>query len=498
MRIALLAAALALASPASAAGVRKAADARTARVWYEDAAYSADPAEFDAGIHHIVFTPVQAWLVSNYRLGGGYQGELAERWTVSADSRTWTFLLRPDMTYENGERIKPEDLASCWTRLIRVLKAKGSRADAFADLDGYDDFPAKSDAISGISTDGRSLTLRFSKPQPKLLENLSFGIYALAHPSLYDHRTGGWFDPMKVIASGPYRVREWDARHVLLALRKEYRAELRHPRPFAAIDVRWDPEGRKDPDLVWTSLERPPAPQGYLFQGGEAPGVGYLRCQSALDPASPLFDPALRRVLRAAFYEEMAKSPIPVDKSFYPQDMKGIRDPSGPLSAAEAAVRAPKDAVLRYNDAGGSGSPRAKAVLKALQAAAERTGFRFTTVDVPWKDVVDQWRSTSTPSSFDIQWAGTRIDVNDPIGELHFMIETTEGVCLPDPSGRAHAALKRESAQAQEFNQILWDDAIIWTLYHSHGGWWRKPEVDFSMFDSRADVPAVSMMGWTQ
>lgn len=467
---------------------------RTATIGSEDAAYSADPADFDAGSHHVVFTPVQAWVVAGYRPGGGFHGELAERWTVAADSRTWTFFLRPGMTFENDEPIKPEDILSSWTRLIRVLKAKGSRAEAFVDLVGYDDFPVKADVLEGFTHDERSITLRFSKPQAKLLADLSFGIYALAHPSLYDHNSGRWLDPKKVIASGPYRVREWNDRRMVLGLRKEYPAALRHPRPFEEIEVRWDAGALTDADLVWTSSEASRADKGYLFQGGEAPGVEYLRVESAKDPSSPLHDPAVRRALRAAFYEELIKSsPVRVDKSFYPLDMKGIRDPSDP---PPSGIRVPQGSVLRFQRLTPPYSPKAEAVLRSITAAAGRLGFRFATVEVSSKEMIEAWISTATTTRWDIEWDGTRVDVNDPVGEMRFMVETKEGVCLPDPTGRAHAALKRASAEAQEFNQILWDDAIIWTMFHSHGGWWRKPDVDFSLFDSSADVPAVSMMGW--
>jgi ABC-type transport system substrate-binding protein len=484
---------------AAAGPAAEKADSRAPMVWYGDAAYSADPADFDAGIHHIAFTPVQAWMVVDYRPGGGYQGEIAESYTVSEDSKTYTFILRPGMTYENGDPIKPQDVVDCWTRLVRVLKAKGSSAGAFVHVVGYDDFPDHASTVAGFSYNDRTVTVRFSKPQPKFLDDLTFGIYALAHPSLYDHATGRWLDPKKVIASGPYRVQEWDKHHLRLALRSDYPATMRHPNAFPAIDIRWEQKAFKDADLVWGSLEQELGSRGYLFQGGEAPGVDYLQCESWKDPASPLASLAVRRRLRAAFYEEMAKSPIHLDKSFYPLYMKDVRDPSGPLDAADAAVEIPKGARLRFHQTTSPPNPLNVAVFKALKKAAERLGFRFQIVHVPFGQEFSLWASSAPAASLiDVAWFGTRIDVGDPVGEAHFMFETKNGVCLPDPTGKAAAAFSRPSANAQDFNQILWDDAIIWTLDHTTGGWWRKPDVDFSLFNSSADVPAVQMMGWKQ
>src|SRR5262245_5668447 len=43
---------------------------------------------------------------------------VATRWEVSGDGRTWTFHLRPDARWSNGERVTARDFESSWRRVL--------------------------------------------------------------------------------------------------------------------------------------------------------------------------------------------------------------------------------------------------------------------------------------------------------------------------------------------------------------------------------------------
>ena len=45
---------------------------------------------------------------------------VAEKWTASADFKTWTFYLRKDVKWSNGELLTSDDFVSSWKRLVEM------------------------------------------------------------------------------------------------------------------------------------------------------------------------------------------------------------------------------------------------------------------------------------------------------------------------------------------------------------------------------------------
>ncbi len=58
---------------------------------------------------------------------GGLRGELAERWTASADAREWTFDLRKDVQFHNGKAFEAQDVLE--TFALHIGNQSGSPAD---------------------------------------------------------------------------------------------------------------------------------------------------------------------------------------------------------------------------------------------------------------------------------------------------------------------------------------------------------------------------------
>jgi MarR-like DNA-binding transcriptional regulator SgrR of sgrS sRNA len=452
--------------------------------------------DYDALIHHIAFTSVHAWLVTDYHAGGSYQGELAESWQSSPDFKEWKFVLRPGMTFENGDPITTDNVIDSWIRVVRILNAKGSPPSVFVNLVGYADFPGKTQTISGMTHDDRSITLRYSKPMPKLLDDLAFGLYAVVHPSCFDRKTGQWLDKRKTIASGAYRVQEWDDQHLLLALRKDYPASLRHPRPLSRVEIRWDAQRPGSPDLVIAHSRSDLAAQGYSFYGGAESHIGYLRVQSWTDPASPLANRDFRRSLRDAFYEELEKQSVHPVRSFFPLAIKGVHEMPATADPTQASLpSAAKQARIRFCPFSAS-MPLAAEGSEAMKNAANRFGMRFEIADTKLKDLIAEWGPGAHRFKEEISGFGTSIDLDDPDGDIRFMIRSKEGVCLPDPTGKAVAATAQSPIDAQKVNEILWADAIIWPVVHYSQGLWTKPNLDTSLMNRQVNSIPLQLLGW--
>ena len=85
------------------------------------AAFSADPAGFDpvrgpSGLSHVVIEQVYSTLMALDPDAKPYP-ELAESYEVSDDGLQYTFKLRPDVTFHNGDELTAEDVKFSFDRL---------------------------------------------------------------------------------------------------------------------------------------------------------------------------------------------------------------------------------------------------------------------------------------------------------------------------------------------------------------------------------------------
>ncbi|MFR4008460.1 MAG: ABC transporter substrate-binding protein [Christensenellales bacterium] len=52
------------------------------------------------------------------------QPNVVERWTLAEDGLTWTFVLRKDVTYHNGQTVKAKDIVACINELKTLRQMK--------------------------------------------------------------------------------------------------------------------------------------------------------------------------------------------------------------------------------------------------------------------------------------------------------------------------------------------------------------------------------------
>lgn len=90
---------------------------------------------------------------------------VAEKWESSEDLRTWTFYLRKDARWSNGERVTAKDFVRSWKRL-GLLREKAANTYLFQNIIGMRAKDASTDGPSGEPTDFLHQTTSESGPQP--------------------------------------------------------------------------------------------------------------------------------------------------------------------------------------------------------------------------------------------------------------------------------------------------------------------------------------------
>ncbi|MGQ0551444.1 MAG: ABC transporter substrate-binding protein, partial [Armatimonadota bacterium] len=86
------------------------------------AAENLDPVTQDANPDIWAFMQIYQQLVRVNIKGDGFDPDLAERWSTSADGKTWTFFLRKNAGFSNGDGVKASDVV--WS-LKRARDTKG-------------------------------------------------------------------------------------------------------------------------------------------------------------------------------------------------------------------------------------------------------------------------------------------------------------------------------------------------------------------------------------
>lgn len=177
---------------------------------------------------------------------------VAERWEASPDALCWTFHLRPDARWSNGDPVVAQDFAYAWRRAILpdtaadysgmffairgakdffdrregalrdyAARAPGLRTRAAAEAlwrEGEADFAA---SVGIAAPDERTLVVTLARPVPYFLDLCAFPPFAPVHPPTVggevsiDAATGrlvqrhGWTKPGKIVVNGAYVPTTW-------------------------------------------------------------------------------------------------------------------------------------------------------------------------------------------------------------------------------------------------------------------------------------------------
>jgi dipeptide transport system substrate-binding protein len=187
---------------------------------------SLDPAKaFDAESMEVI----NALFEGLMRLDENHQPKpaVAEKVDVSPDGLTYTFTLRKDAKWSNGEPLTAHDFEYAWKR---VLDPKTASSAAFLlyfieNAEEYNTEKASADQVGVKAKDDYTLEVRLTKPTPFFLQLTAYTVYYPVYkkgleedPKLYENGDS-------YVSNGPFKMKEWKHDSAVKTVKNEHYRE---------------------------------------------------------------------------------------------------------------------------------------------------------------------------------------------------------------------------------------------------------------------------------
>lgn len=181
---------------------------------------------------------------------GTFSPWLAKKWEVSDDGTAYTFTLRDDVTFTDGEPFDAEAVKANFDRIVDP-KTKSAQAASMMGADYYEGTEV---------VDDHTVTVRFTQPYAPFLQAAStpqLGFYspAVLKESAGELKAGG---PGITVGTGPFELTEYTPDQELVYTRND--------------DYAWGPHGEKAPSFQTLRVEIQPeaSVRSGVVRSGEA------------------------------------------------------------------------------------------------------------------------------------------------------------------------------------------------------------------------------------
>ena len=133
---------------------------------------------------------------------------MATHWELSEDGRTYTFYLRDNAVWTNGDRVTAHDFAWSWMRVLHP-DTPSRYADLFyliENAQAYKSRQAEAADVGIHALDDFRLQVVLSSPTPYFLQLVTFYPYLPVHAATVLAHGDRWTHPENIVTNGPFRL----------------------------------------------------------------------------------------------------------------------------------------------------------------------------------------------------------------------------------------------------------------------------------------------------
>ncbi len=263
------------------------------------------------------------------------QPDVAERWDVSPDGKTYTFYIDPRATFHDGRPVLAGDVKASWERALSPDTASVVAENFLGDIVGAKDLSrGRAGAISGVRVvDDATIEVTIDAPKQYFLFKLAYTTAFIVDTEQITANPRRW--TQKPNGTGPFKLKEWklgerlvleayDRHHLGAPKLKTVRVELSGGSALVAYeDGDIDVTGVGLDDLE--RIQDPSDPLNDEYQTVQRQSIDYI----GFNVNTPPFDdPKVRQAFalavdREKIAEVILKSAIPVATGVLPPGVPG-------------------------------------------------------------------------------------------------------------------------------------------------------------------------------
>lgn len=445
------------------------------KVWTRFRPVSTDPIRYDLAEHHITMRSVLASLVSKYK-NGEIAPQIAKRWETDDLKTQWVMTLDQDWTFDNNEKVSPEIVVASIKRILLLKNKQKSKSGLLEYLLEADKLQKINDNIEGLQVQKNAVVFKFDRSMPDFLEKISFGIYAIVHPSDYDV-DGNWLHDKSVVASSAYRISGWSENDFSLSLRDNLYIN-KNTKRIRRIDFIFSKKAEdiNTSDIIIREKLSPSIESDkWTYESvTQDNNITYVKVMKWKDKTSVFSSVENRKKLRNIFYNSLKEAGVKPTTSFFPLSISGVSSFEYDLKntfdfQGKDFFSQPYFTSEKKNELGDIFS-------NAFEIFGKKINAVTRTIDYPEKESDEE-------KIFDIQFLSTGIEIDYPWDDIKFMFLSKQGIRLPDETGEILRTLENNVYDVQTVNKYLWDQAIIWPIRHHSLGFWTKKTSGISVED---------------
>ena len=434
------------------------------------------------------------------------QPDIAERWDVSEDRKTYTFYLRKEIKFHDGRPVTAQDFKYSIERAANPATASPTAENYLGDIVGVKDkLQRKAAEVSGVQVvDDYTLKITIDAPKTYFLAKLTFPTAYVVDKNNVERGGRTWTD--KPNGTGPFKLREYvRAQRVILAKNENYYGddkpqvdEVQFILSGGSFMTMYENGDLDSAPVSLVDIERasdPASPLSKELYVGPALSTGFIVFNTRKPPFD---DPKVRQAFALAIDRQKVvdvvyRKMLSVANTILPPGMPGYAEPEGkpPYDPAKAkqlladskyAGKLP-DITWTTTGAGGAAAEDIQAMTAMLK---ENLGVN---VSIQQTDSSTFFQTLDDPSQnpyqiFDVGWSADYVDPQDFL-EIIFRTGSMQNWAnysnpevdkLLDQAGVAEDTATRFKLYQQAEQMILADYPVM-PLVYSREYWLTKPYV---------------------
>lgn len=143
----------------------------------------------------------------------------AESWEISADQKIYTFHIRKDARWSNGDDLTAQDFIYSWTRILNPATAAEYAYQAWYIKNGQDYNKGKlkdASALGLAAPDSKTLVVTLESPTPFFLALLNHHSLYPVHKKTVETYGSRWTRPEHYVGNGPFKLKSWVMNSVIV------------------------------------------------------------------------------------------------------------------------------------------------------------------------------------------------------------------------------------------------------------------------------------------